>query len=349
MAYGIMVLMNRKNRGLLFAISVIFLFTGCWKKQKHEVTAPETPLYSVTGLVTDLNDGKPLNDVIVDLEPVSMLSAYDFSGASDTTAEDGQYSFADITPGQYQIRCLRRAFAVLDENLVVEHADKIYDIALPKPLVSRQSYGPPEFPSFRGICWKGPGILACVGRWNMVWVGNFETDFDLYGKSQYYNDNPPLYALTYLNRFWAYSEDGETLTINSIDPMRGNIDGRNVTEYKIRDMAADERYIWATTSAAKVVRFDGHPSIVGQIYDPGMPQPYGIAVDKDGFWIGDYEQSLIVKMDKTFQIEESYRPLVWRQGSGFFILNALFYIDIDSVGNLWVNDGTMIYKFEMDN
>ena len=110
-----------------------------------------------------MDSGENMAGIIINIIPVDMIYDYDFTGASDTTDAKGQFEFAEITPGSYQLQCIRNSFAVLDENLVVEHADKQTQIALPKPIIARTSYGPPHYPSLQGIVWKNSDTFAGVG------------------------------------------------------------------------------------------------------------------------------------------------------------------------------------------
>lgn len=335
---------------------VAMLWSNCWKKQKHEIAAPKTPVYTVAGIVYDKDSNEAMQNIVVSLIPVEMLYDYDFSGAEDTTDANGQYHFDKITPGTYQIICQRNSYAVVDEKLVVEHKDKEFEIYLPKALLARTSYGPKEFPSFHGIFWKDANVFAGTGVWKenaddkpqqAVMLGDFVGRFSKLGKNRYTLNNPSFYALAYLGRFWATNGDENHTIMYSIDPARGNVDGETVTTFGLRDLTSDGKNLWATTHLSKIIKFGEHPSIVTKIYDVEASQPYGIAWSDSGFWISDFSENLVLQLDENMHVKTSYRPFAWNQVVGVFPLTNIKYMAFDFAGNLWANDGINVYKFTM--
>ncbi len=346
----------KRTLKLLLLLIVIAFGMNCWKKQKHEINAPKIPVYTVTGTVYDIDSKESMQEIVVSLVPVQMLYDYDFSGAEDTTDMDGQYHFDNITPGTYQIICWRNSYAVVDENLVVEHKDKEFEIDLPKALLARTSYGPKEFPSFHGIFWKDADVFAGAGVWKeqvdsraqqAIMLGDFVGRFSKMGKTTYTLSNPPFYALAYLGRFWTTNGDESHTIMYSIDPARGNVDGETNTTFGLRDLTSDGKSLWATTHLSKIIKFGEHPSIVAQVFDVGAPQPYGIAWSESGFWISDFTENLILQLDENMQVENSYRPFAWNQVAGVYPLTDIKYLAFDFAGNLWANDGINVFKFTM--
>lgn len=335
---------------------VLVFWLNCWKKQGHEITAPKTPVYTVMGTVYDIDTKEAIKDIVVSLVPIVMLYDYDFSGATDTTDENGNYQFEKITPGNYEIICLRNSYAVVNKKITVEHKDKEFAIHLPKALLSRSSYGPKVFPAFQGICWKEVNIIAGTGVWkenpddkpqNAVILGNYGDRFYKFGRSKYTRYNPAFYALAYLGRFWTTNGDENHTILYSIDTARGNVDGETVTTFGLRDITSDGKNLWATTHLSKIIKFGEHPSIVAEKYDVDVVQPYGIAWSESGIWISDFEENLILKLDEDMKVKTSYRPFAWNQVAGVFPLTNIKYLAFDFAGNLWANDGVNVYKFTM--
>lgn len=341
----------------LILISSIVILCGCWKKQQHEITAPEIPVYTLSGSVFDMDSGENLSDIIVSLSPVDMIYDYDFSGAIDTSDAKGRFEFLEITPGSYQITCLRNSFAVVDEQIVLDHADKETAVALPKALVARNSYAPPEFPAFQGIAWKNSDTFAGVGQFrdnpddpihNALASGSFTVGFKKLGSARYTRDNPPFFALAYLGRFWTTDGSENKTRLWSIDPARGRVDGEIQVEFGLRDLTSDKRNLWATTSLGKIVKFGEHPSKVEQTFDVEASQPYGIALADDGMWITDLSRNLVLKLDKNLKPMASFRPFGWDENTGIYTLSNLLYLAMDYSGNLWANNGTATFKFDLD-
>jgi hypothetical protein len=347
--------MYRKT--IIIALLMISLLTGCWKKQKHEITAPETPVYNVTGTIIDIDSNEIMPGVVVIIFPIDMIYDYDFVSATDTTNAQGEFEFKEITPGSYQIQCFRNSFAVLDENLVVDHGDKETEIALPTPIVARTTYGPPQYPGLQGIAWKNSDTFAGVGIFqehsddlaqNVVIAGNFQNGFSTVGSARYTRDNPSFYAVTYLGRYWTTDGSESKTKLWSIDNAKGNIDGETIVEFGLRDLTADKHNLWATTSLRKIVKFGEHPSKVEQIFEVDASQPYGIAWSKSGMWISDLQDNLLLHLDNDLSIKASYRAFGWTELQGVFQLSNLRYLAFDAAGDLWANDGVNTYKFKLD-
>ena len=337
----------------IFAI----LLSNCWKKQQHEITAPETPVYTISGNISDMDSGDVLPDIIVSIVPIDMIYDSDFTGATDTTNAKGEFGFSEMTPGSYQFTCYRNSFPVMDENFVLDHADKEAQIAIPKALVARVSYGPSVFPAFQGIAWKNSDSFSGVGIFkdnfddqpqNVVAVGNYMDGFAKVGSARYTRDNPGFYGLSYLGRFWTTDGSENKTKLWSIDPARGNIDGETTVDFGLRDLTSDKNNLWATTSLRKIVKFGVHPSKIDQVFEVEATQPYGIAWSKDGIWVSDFEQNLLLKLNQNMQVESSYRAFAWDENRGIYLLSNLSYLAFDFSNNLWANDGSMTFKFKMD-
>ena len=295
--------------------------------------------------------------IIVQIFPIDLIYDSDFVSATDTTNAQGNFEFKEITPGSYQIKCFRNSFAVLDENLVVEHSDKEAEISLPTPIVARTTYGPPQYPAMQGIVWKNSDTFAGVGvlkehsddaPQNVVFSGNFQGGFSMVGSSRYTRDNPSFYAVAYLGRYWTTDGNESKTKLWSVDNAKGNIDGETVVEFGLRDLTADKNNLWATTSLRKIVKFGEHPSKVEQIYEVDAAQPYGIAWSADGIWISDLQENLLFHLDSDLSIKASYRPFGWDEIQGVFQLSNIRYLAFDAAGNLWANNGSSTYKFKMD-
>lgn len=333
---------------------ILALFTlNCWKKQHHEISAPETPVYTLSGFFVDKDTGDTMKDVIVKLVAVQLLYDYDFTEASDTSKADGSFLFEKITPGMYSIQAFRDMFPVIDQNLVMQHEDKYVEIALPKYILARQTFAPPDYPWFSGICWKTPSEMAGSGyagdkysARRAILVGNYENGFREVGQARYTKNNPrfSFYALAYLGTFWTTDGNSAILSINS---SKGNVSGTVTTSFTIRDLTSDQNNLWATTSLGKIVKFGNHPSIVEHVYDISAQQPYGIAWSGSNMWIYDLEQNLLQKLDANFHVIKSFRPFAWDdENKRYFMLDGIKYLAFDFSGHLWANDAESVYKFD---
>ena len=60
------------KKDLLIVLALLCCLTigGCWKKQKHEITTPKTPVYTVSGIAKDRDTGIIMRSVEIVLTAV---------------------------------------------------------------------------------------------------------------------------------------------------------------------------------------------------------------------------------------------------------------------------------------
>ena len=348
---------------ILLALTIGFVADGCWKKQKHEITAPETPVYTVFGTVRDRDTGVIMRSVEVVLSAAELVYDYDFVSAADTTDQTGRYEFEEmISPGMYQLTVFREGFPVFDKQVVVEHKDKECDIDMPMPLVAKFDYPYSAYPvcygfrGFQGIYWRYSQALAGITFYKpdkytaggtAVIVGNFAGGFELVGQAKYIRDNPEFHGLAYLSNYWAAWDSGATSKIVSIDPARGNIDGETDVQYRIVDLTSDSTSLWGTAEIGKIVQFGQHPSVVVQVYDTEIGNPGGIAWDGKYIWTSDNIEGMVFKHGSDLSVVESYKSFYWDSFAAEYRPLSLTYLAFDTKGNLWGGDGPSLYEFRM--
>ena len=77
---------------------------SCWEKQKHEITAPIIPNYTLSGLVQDMDLGEVLAGREVKIEPHSLVYAdAEMINMMDTSDTSGHYQLDFVMPGTYFI------------------------------------------------------------------------------------------------------------------------------------------------------------------------------------------------------------------------------------------------------
>ena len=341
----------------VFALLTLTLFLNCWQKQHHEVTAPETPVYLLSGKVLDLDTRQPMQSVVVKLTAQTLLYDYDFTEATDTTDAEGMYAYLKITPGTYLLTGYLQGYPVVEETLVIQHEDKQFELALPKFLVARRAFSPPDHPRFTGVCWMSPEIMAGTAAWkrhsddpviNSILVGDFSNGFDRLGADVIVRDNPTFYGLAYLERYWTTDGKSPGTSVYSIDPSKGIIDGTTQTAYTLRDLTATKTNLWATAEPGKIVKFGVHPSIVENVYDVVAQQPYGIAWNGSNIWIYDQASNLLLDLSENFVVRASFRPFGWdEKKSQAYLLSDLRYLAFDLWGNLWASDSSAVYEFKL--
>jgi len=342
------------RKKLLLVLLLLTIF-DCWKKQDHEIAAPKIPVYTITGKALDMDSADPLVNVIVSITAVDLMYDTDFVSAVDTTDNMGHFSFEGISPGTYFLIAYRQSFPVVEENIVVEHADKNLDLALPKYLLARRCFSPPYYPHFTGIFWKSADVLAGVTIWqehgddprvSTIIQGNFTDGFHRLGANRYTLSNPLFYALAYSGRYWTTDGNSPYTTVYSIDNAKGNVEGATRTKFTIRDLTSDKQNIWASTDLRKIVKFGNHPSIVEEMVDVPAEQPYGIAWSGTNMWLYDFGSGLLLDLKENYAIRNSYRVFGWDEiNKRLFPIYSIKYLAFDYAGNLWGCDDACVYEF----
>lgn len=124
----------------LFLLLYSLITVYCWKNQTHDILAPKTPIYQVTGSVTSSLDHQPIADVIVSISGTVTYTGEDSSTAYtqvDTTDINGFYEFLDVPGGYgYNIMLNKEGYEPYLSQIVLYYGDKkIQNISLGKYLI----------------------------------------------------------------------------------------------------------------------------------------------------------------------------------------------------------------------
>jgi hypothetical protein len=92
-----------KNKNIKVRLSLylsVLVASGCWDRQDIPVVPAPVPVYTLSGIVTDMDSGEPLPEVVVEVTNISTASAGYEITVYDTTDDLGYYEFTDvISPG----------------------------------------------------------------------------------------------------------------------------------------------------------------------------------------------------------------------------------------------------------
>lgn len=339
---------------------ITFVFSNCWNKQGHEVTRPEIPHYTFSGIIKDVDSGELIAGSEVRLTADDLVyKEVVFNGASDTSDTSGHYEFENITPGTYHLVIKREKYEVLTVPVVVEHENKIFDIGLPKILLSHLRYqyegrtGSRKYPRFNGICWKTPSTLAGVWHWQeyyddpprwRVAEGNYTSGFNIIGEKTFKKENPEMWGLTYLYNFWTCGKESK---LYAIYPGKGAIESEVSMPYPIQDLTNDSTSLWATVSVGKIIKFGVQASVIEKEYDFPSENPGGIAWDGIIIWANDFAENLVYKFNDDMHVDKTFRPIYVDDSGNYFTINAIKYLSSGGDGNLWACDGMNVYVLKV--
>ena len=74
----------------VFWLYAVIISSGCIQKQEREVTGAGEPLFTLTGRVTDVDNGRPVKDAVVSIAALNL---------ADTVDDKGVYFFANLKVG----------------------------------------------------------------------------------------------------------------------------------------------------------------------------------------------------------------------------------------------------------
>lgn len=341
----------------LFLIMVLLL--SCWEKQKHEITAPIVPNYTLSGLIRDTDSHELLAGCEVKIYPQSLIYAdVEMIQLVDTCDVSGYYQIDSVTPGTYFVYVKRGSYKVKEAIIMVEHQDKLFDVSIPKALMSHSiymkgsAYGTRDYPKFNGICWINQSMLAGIWgwkdysddplRWRVV-NGNYSMGFTIIGEKKLSNENPMMWGLTYLNTYLACGNK----KIVSIHPGMGHIQSELQIAYAPLDITNDGKTIWITSSNRKVIQLNSNASQIIQIYDIPTEIPGGIAWDGKNLWSGDLQENLIYKHDHDFKVNLTFCPIYEDHEKNYSTIYDIKFLSFNKLDQtLWAGDGQDVYQLE---
>ncbi|MBN1351554.1 carboxypeptidase regulatory-like domain-containing protein [candidate division KSB1 bacterium] len=326
--------------------SLLVTFT-CWKRQQHDILAPETPRYQLSGTVCDIDSDEALASTELELEALRLLYDSAFSDTVVVTDSLGRFSFLSLVPGEYRIRIKRSNYVVFDKTVLLFNSDRTMKLVLPKPLITKRDYhrSDANVPQFEGFCWRFANLFAGVSWFGetrrRVFLGNFASGFSAIGQNSFPYENPKFYGLTYLNVYWTC----DSTRMHSLSPSTGKIEGTTPVAYELSDLTTDGTHLWASTRSNIILQFGQHPSLFRGKFLVPAEKLGGIAWDGRHLWISDFLDNLIFHLDDGMKIITTYKPIYVDEFNREQPVKNIAYLAFDFNGNLWAGDGKLIYEF----
>ena len=355
-----------KSKRIIYIFLSLFVFLQCWKKQHHEITAPEIPRYTISGTIKDIDTDEIIAGSAIHITADSHIAFDDtaYKEVSDTSDTSGYYELEGLPPGIYHLGVKRGEYEVTVETVFLGYRDTTFDIGLPKILISHTNYqfsGKQnwlKYPLLYGLYWKSRSRLAVItqdqsDRWRII-EGNYTSGFSIVG-TQFWKENPKLWGLTYLYNYWTCGGTNFDAKLYAIYPGKGYVESEINVSYLIKDLTDNGSNIWATASIGKIIKYGNHPSVIEKIYDFPASNPAGIAWDGENIWTNGYNistsssnQNFIYKHDQEMNVEQTFCPIYEDNLYNYFIIREISYLSFDFNGNLWAADGINVYVLEIN-
>ncbi len=362
---------NKNIKVRFFLFFCVLVASGCWDRQDIPVVLAPVPVYTLNGIITDMDSGEPVPEVVVEITNISTAYAgYDIT-VYDTTDDTGYYEFTDVvSPGFVYFYAWRESYRVFDKNLVMEWRDDTTNVAIPKAAAA-EPYGValPEGNPL-GLVWRDESTLAIFDSWTTTPEGggadhSFRKIWESTNGGEFVRlsddsveDNDRLYkALGWDGEHYTAVTDTFSIEIfpdqwelmegkyYTLDPETQEIVSWRdlpVSSAEIEDISNYEEQVFLAFGR-KLVRWDvstGDTLVV----DTSETDYTGITAGENTLYAYDDDPSkeLLLEMDHDFTIQKSY--VVILSDAPNQKLNISGYLALDSEGELFTISSGEIYR-----
>ena len=346
------------------AISIFFLLIpllNCWKKQSHDIDAPEFPTYKLTIKIVDIDTSAPMQKAVFRgvLMAAVFGESYEFQ---DSTNYKSDLAFA-VYPGAYQISCIVRGVQVLEDRFFMGFEDSTLIIKVPKVVfASERERVPLQVGLWKyGICWKDAGTFATLGEWlpypeskatyTRLYEGNSPEELSVIGSKVFETENPPLSGLVWVTpNYLSFSGGLSTPEICILDRRTGQVVGQFPAPHRLVDLTYDGEFIWATSTNYRIFKFTrASTQPAAEYVSPGL-HPTAIAYDGKNIWSFDEGTNWLYRHDTAMQVSKT-RCLAFLNDSGYPSRATLIqHMAFDFQGKLHVpyHDNILVYSPPID-
>lgn len=302
------------RRSLLVGILllVICLFSGCWDKQDHEVIAPETPVFSLFGNITEMYSNEPLSEIQIECVIYELLFEWELDEPIVYTDSSGYFEY-QLTPGNYILYFYRDNRQIAQQNISMPYAPRQFDYALPRVLTTQKRYKQTPILGATGLKSQE---LAIIQEWQpdsatvvpRILRGNFDFGFYYTGIDKFVRRNPDFLGLTYFrNNYWASGGTFTKPVLYQIDPDSGKVIREYKIPHRIADLTADGNFIWGTATNDSIYRFQISDHLTVDSFSPEIPSLSGISFSVENFWLFSRKTNYLYQLTNEFVPFQAYK------------------------------------------
>lgn len=336
-----------------FSRVVVILFLGlalnCWKHQDHEITAPATPVFTLSGHISDADSRQVLPGIEIQCVPAELLFDWQLVEPVTVTDSTGYYAF-ELCPGNYTLQFYRAGFPVGDKKLVIGYHPRVIDYSLPKVAWTTRRYAAP---GTLGIAWVNAGKAILAGtalldsvRCYRIFTGNFSMGFQPVGTRLFAKENPAFYGITWING--TYRSIGGSLSrpkIFQVDESSGQVVAEFPAPHRLWDLTTDGNNLWATASNDSIYQLDPSGKRMRAFGSP-RSQTGGIAWNGTHLWISATDgEKRLYRLAPSGVADQTWRLFYLDETGVVYTLDALPYLAFAPDSSLWVVDREWVYRF----
>jgi len=325
------------------------LALNCWKHQDHEITAPATPVFTLSGRISDADSRQVLAGIEIQCVPAELL--FDLQLAEPVTVTDstGYYVF-ELCPGNYTLQFYRAGFPVGVKKLVMGYLPRVVDYSVPKVAWTTRRYAAP---GTLGIAWvneakailAGTALLDSV-RCYRIFTGNFSIGFQPVGTRLFAKENPAFYGITWING--TYRSIGGSLSkpkIYQVDETVGQVVAEFPAPHRLWDLTTDGNNLWATASNDSIYQLDPSGKRIRAFGSP-RAQINGIAWDRTHLWMSATDgEKRLYRLAPSGVPDQTWRLFFQDETGIVHTLDNLTYLAFALDSSLWAVDREWIYRF----
>lgn len=339
------------TKTLLFFIPLCLLSNSCWKQQNHAVTRPETPVYTLSGIVRDIDSKETLSGVKVFLDSVDKFTLTDSTG---------KYQFIKkVTVKDHGLTVERNGYKVFEKTIVMNYSDRNLDLEIPKVLTGTiAAYFVSEKKS--GIYWNNNTLLILEYfkpteknpfHYMSIYTGKDADNFKIHSNiNETLSEDFSANGLVYCRGSYWFLMAGNFKSVLYEINSAGKLNTKITLPFYVADITWDGNNFWVTSGRSKIIKLVNWGYQTENYFVAGSGT-HGIAWDGKYFWTTDINKNYICKYDSSFSIIATYKPFIDKKSFEQTNIAQLTHIAFDLNGNLWGVDSFVntrfIFKFEL--
>jgi len=334
----------QKNITLVFLIYTVFFYT-CWQRQQHDITRPLVPHYSFSGQTIDMDTGRILPGISIQIRQVKMLYDVTFGTQTVETDSNGLFTFDPIYPGTYYISYKAYNYW-LDayDKLVIAHKDSSVLIKIPK-IFFCYTFSPLPSSGHPAIAGNGSKLI-CNERWFGASIGKYPfVNTDLIRKYKF-NTNHWEFENFYYSPF--VNRNLTSLTFYR-DAVIACVSPDSLYSLSFIDYMVNKKYKLSQNAKGLCLNIsDGHIYSCSQNHiNKHDKNDYSVIIDQSmidannlralayyrGLYSYDNDRYILRKHDKDMNILESY---VLIKKDTKMQIKKIYDMTFNGYGELWV-------------
>jgi len=332
----------RSFKLIIINVIPLILIINCWKKQHHDVTAPEMPHYTVLGFARDVDSKIPLQNVTVAIDNEKTI-----------TDSLGFYRIEKVYVGMHTIEVIRDSYRAFAKDFFLSYADRQLDLKVPKPLLA-EPIDIPMLSLIGGICpvdnsiaimpfenstkekpWFSAEIYEMSGERTFTKVNSF--------KERFTADAYAMGLEHVWGSYWFCINDMAAPTTLYEITAKNKIRTKLSFPYFVKDLTFDGHDFWMTNGRQKIIKASGLGEHFEEHFAPGSSTS-GISWDGKSIWSSDEKENLLFQYDENMSVIRTFKPFIDRKIDDKTFINYLSHLTFDSKGNLWGSGSTSSFS-----